>query len=176
MNKQNEYPKIMEVSNFYDFKDKFTRVVFMKKNGKYLAWYGAETFKEAEEMISVSLWEYAREIDPFRELKEAYKQGKTIQCVKKKNTNWVNCTCPTWDTDYDYRIKLEPEYVPFDFSDADKLIGKVVKIYKRVHLIIACEVDRVVLGSAGNNTVCGYVDLYADFKFLDGSVCGKFLN
>src|SRR5690554_3378523 len=59
-----EYPKVMEVSIYKDFRSPWERVVFMKKNGMYLAWKGAETFDEADSEVEVTPWPYARDIAP----------------------------------------------------------------------------------------------------------------
>lgn len=58
----NEYPRVMEVS--YDGKNWRKRVVFMKKNGKFLAWGNVETIEEAENSCLVCTWKFAREIQP----------------------------------------------------------------------------------------------------------------
>lgn len=60
--KQNDYPKIMEVSNFEDFPLQTRRVVFMKKNNVFLAWKSSETLEEAEKTHHVTSWKYARDI------------------------------------------------------------------------------------------------------------------
>lgn len=62
------YPKVMEVSNFEDFSNPRTRVVFMEKNGKYLAWGRVSTLEEAEETLMTTCWSYAREVNPIVEL------------------------------------------------------------------------------------------------------------
>lgn len=62
----NEYPKVMEVSDNHTYWLK--RVVFMEKNGKFLAWAFTETIKEAEDATDVCTWKYAREVKPTLEL------------------------------------------------------------------------------------------------------------
>ena len=58
------YPRVMLVS---DDKIKwFQRVVFMEKNGGFLAWGFAETFEEAEKIASTTFWKYAKEIEPIQ--------------------------------------------------------------------------------------------------------------
>jgi|GEM_PF-3317618 len=59
-----EYPKVMEVTMHKDFRESLKRVVFMKKNGMYLAWEGAATLEEAEDSIETTSWPYARDIAP----------------------------------------------------------------------------------------------------------------
>jgi len=60
--KINKYPKVMEVSIYKDFRDSLKRVVFMHKNGMYLAWAGAATLEEADSEVEVTPWPYARDI------------------------------------------------------------------------------------------------------------------
>ena len=56
------YPRIMLVS---DDKTKwYKRVVFMEKNGGFLAWGFFETLEEAEKIVSTTFWKYAKEIEP----------------------------------------------------------------------------------------------------------------
>ncbi len=168
---KNEYPKLMEVSDYADFRDKIIRVVFMQKNGKYIAWKSAETFEEAEKEIDSFIWEYARDIDPFRELKEAYSQGKIIQV--NMHSQWEDITGePIWNGDVKY-LRIKPEYVPFDYSDAEFLIGKMVKLKNSVVGIITavyCD-ESVIVG----NVPYTFKELFNDFTFFDGSVCGKTL-
>lgn len=57
-----EFPCLMEVSDYEDFRNTEPRVVFMKKQGKYLAWYNARTFEEAEEQTQVLFWNFARPV------------------------------------------------------------------------------------------------------------------
>lgn len=63
---QSKYPKIMEVSDCG--KKWLKRVVFMEKGGRFIAWSGAETFEEAEDVTSPYDWEYAREVQEPREI------------------------------------------------------------------------------------------------------------
>lgn len=89
---KNTYPKVMIVSmepaaiRIHSFK----RVVFMEKNGVFLAWDGAETFEEAEREVQVSAWIYAEDIKPEPQPMEltidqiAEKFGITPEQVKIK--------------------------------------------------------------------------------------------
>ena len=38
------------------------RVVFMKKNDRFLAWFTAETIEQSESIYSVVPWRYAKEL------------------------------------------------------------------------------------------------------------------
>lgn len=63
---QSEYSKVMEVSD--DGKNWKRRVVFKEKQGKFLAWAGIETLEEVEDMVEVTSWNFAREIQEPREI------------------------------------------------------------------------------------------------------------
>ena len=65
---ENEYPKVMKVSKKpiktkEDFKYANKRVVFMKKNDRFIAWYDADTIEKSENIISTTYWNYAVELD-----------------------------------------------------------------------------------------------------------------
>lgn len=65
--KQSQYPKVMWVSEY--IKEDGTlinprkRVVFMEKNGYFVAWSGASTIEEAEKVTSTCGWNYAKDIE-----------------------------------------------------------------------------------------------------------------
>lgn len=60
---KNTYPKVMWISDFSDFRSKQKRVVFMEKNGKFLAWVEAETFEDAEKVTDTCSWNHAQDIE-----------------------------------------------------------------------------------------------------------------
>ena len=72
------YPRVMLISD-----DKMTwgkRVVFMKKNGGFLAWESAETLEEAGKIVGNTFWKYAKEIEPIQvTLEEIAKWKGTIK-------------------------------------------------------------------------------------------------
>ena len=70
-----------------------------------------------------------------------------------------------------YRIKPPQKLVPFDFSDAEKIIDKIVRMKgtSRVGVIVALENDIVEVGS----TWMRYSQLLDEFNFINGSPCGK---
>jgi hypothetical protein len=57
------YPRVMLVNDENNVKTASQRVVFMEKNGKYLAWHGAETLEEAEKVICTFHWRFAWELE-----------------------------------------------------------------------------------------------------------------
>ena len=59
------YPRVMMVSaNKVEW---HKRVVFMEKNGRYLAWNDATTFEEAEKAMNLTSWKYAKDIEEPKE-------------------------------------------------------------------------------------------------------------
>jgi hypothetical protein len=56
------FPRVMLVSSVNKKKTAVKRVVFMVKNGEYLAWCIAETLEEAEKETGVNSWSYAWEL------------------------------------------------------------------------------------------------------------------
>lgn len=125
------------------------------------------------------------EPDPFKHLKEAQKQGKTIQFNAVKLTQGVD----KWeDSCYDsiswqyppdyYRIKPEPKYIPFDISDAEKLIGKVVKRKGTYALRVILEIRNSVTFQIcmGKDHETNFKSLFELYTFLDGTPCGKLVE
>lgn len=56
----NQYPKVMEVSD--NGEDWYKRVVFMEKKGYFFAWQNASTLEDAEDVLTIFKWKYARDI------------------------------------------------------------------------------------------------------------------
>ena len=107
--------------------------------------------KTTEEMIAVM---------------QAYVDGKEIEY--ESYSKWEKVTEPAWNWGgNDYRVKPEPEYIPFTFEDAEFLMGKVVK-HKHKHMMLN-------ISTVTDTHVDGYsfVRFLDDFTFLDGSPCGK---
>ena len=108
---------------------------------------------------------------------QAFCDGKTIQISMLDNNDWSNInkdSNPEWNwRNFKYRIKQEPEYILFDFSDAELLIGRTVKSKhsKNIFLITGYDISEKYF-IVGNTTQTFY-QLFNDCTFLDGSICGK---
>lgn len=101
---------------------------------------------------------------------EALQNGKTIQY--RINKDWIDIETPNFDECGNYRIKPEPKLVPFDLTDAEKLIGKVVKnntTSKLIEMVVAVNEHSVICQSG----MWYYTRFLKDFTFIDGSPCGK---
>ena len=73
---ESEYPKVMKVSMFpiktkEQFENARTRVVFMKKNDRFIAWTDAKTIEKSEYEVATYPWCYAVDLDwqPEEEIK-----------------------------------------------------------------------------------------------------------
>ena len=56
------YPKVMNVWDHPAHKP-VNRVVFMEKNGKFIAWADAKTIEEAEKEIAIRAWNFAADTE-----------------------------------------------------------------------------------------------------------------
>ena len=81
---ENGYPKVMMVSNFpFSENDKgCKRVVFMEKQGKYLAWQYAETIEAGEKETAIASWKYAIDVP-----KENPKKTEMLKRVEELKSN-----------------------------------------------------------------------------------------
>lgn len=99
---------------------------------------------------------------------QAYEDGKEIEFYHNGYSKWRKSPDPTWDWyRNDYRVKPEPEYIPFTFEDAEFLIGKAVKHKKEDYLIV------IAWCTNEATSLANYKKLLDDYIFLDGSPCGK---
>lgn len=99
---------------------------------------------------------------------QAYEDGKKIEICGKTEKVWHNAISPDWNwAACDYRIKQEPEYVPFTFEDAEHLIGKVIKSKDENWIELL-----TFFGEDYTSNIT-YEALLRDYTFLDGSPCGK---
>jgi hypothetical protein len=57
------FPRVMLVNDVNDIDTSIPRVVFMIKNGKYLAWNGADTLEKSENVTDNFPWSYAWEVE-----------------------------------------------------------------------------------------------------------------
>ena len=101
---------------------------------------------------------------------QAFKEGKEIEYYFKGGDTWYIAQTPNFDSETQYRIK--PELIPFDFSDAEFLIGKAIKSKDGSCINVITKVGRssgIVLVSISYS----FKDLLNLFTFIDGASCGK---
>lgn len=123
-------------------------------------------------------------IDEMIAVLQAYKEGKTIQFAFKEDGKFVY-TIPSegevaWDfTEYNYRIKPEPHYRPFESAEevmeAINARGCWLKDnYGVCFSIMRFDDDRALMG--GDNESFRYRDLYDNCTFYDGTPFGKLVE
>lgn len=64
----------------------------------------------------------------------AWAEGAEIEVCSDKSDIWTLATRPTWNTEFKYRIKPQPEYVPYeveDYEEASKLVGRTMESKKK---------------------------------------------
>lgn len=113
----------------------------------------------------------------------AFAEGKAIEsrCVKGDKSLWYDDEDPSFDDDFEYRIKPEPNYRPF--KDAKECRAEMLKHQpfgwlisqngEVNSLIISIDNEGLVIGDR-NNGVMGFVtatDLFK-IKFADGTPFG----
>ena len=114
------------------------------------------------------------DIDNQIKVMQAYKAGKTIESTPNNNDYWAVNLDPKWNwVHIKYRVKEEPELVPFSYEDAELLIGKVLKHKHSADYVVVTRVSKPLVSLNGFNSY--YEELLDDFTFLDGSPCGKFV-
>ena len=114
-------------------------------------------------------------IDEMIEALTAFKEGKEIEFRRNTNNDWVELKAPAWNFNtFEYRIKPQPEYIPFTWEDRDLFRDKWIR------LKTADNEHRInFIGSSGYASCANWADpksldsLFESHVFIDGSVFGK---
>lgn len=114
---------------------------------------------------------------------QAYAEGKAIEsrCIKGDKSLWYDDEDPSFDNDFEYRLKPEPKYRPFKNAEEcwqemskHQPFGWIIFPNGEVNsLIIFIDNEGIVIGDR-NNGVIGFVtatDLFK-IKFADGTPFG----
>ena len=100
----------------------------------------------------------------------AFLEGREVQ-VRTPIGEWAYIEDPNFQEGADYRIKPQPKLIPFDFSDAEMLIGRMVKSKDgEIFSVITDLTHNTVWMSNDCKT---YDELLSDFTFLNGTPCGQ---
>lgn len=78
---ENSFPRVMLVNDGGNEWRK--RVVFMRKNDRYLAWNNAETVEESEYIYEAIAWRYAKEVEPKQRTITLSDLNSKIEDIKK---------------------------------------------------------------------------------------------
>lgn len=107
---------------------------------------------------------------------QAYAEGKTIQsrCVKGDTSLWYDDEDPSFDDDFEYRIKPEPNYRPF--KDAEECWAEMQK-HQPVGFMKFKDTESgyymltSIAGGVGvgiNDSLFSYDRVFDDYTFADG--------
>ena len=111
---------------------------------------------------------------------QAYAEGKAIEsrCIKGDTSLWYDDKDPSFDDDFEYRIKTEPKYRPF--ANAEECWVEMckhhpfgwVKTKQGTHrLIVLIDEERLMAGA--QNIEWSYRTLFNEkFTFVDGTPFG----
>ena len=105
---------------------------------------------------------------------QAYVEGKTIQsrCIKGDKSLWYDDEDPSFDDDFEYRIKPEPKFRPFNNKEEcwkEMLQHNPLGWFKdkkaKEFFTLNCISDK-------DPKIKTYEYLFDDCVFMDGSICG----
>ena len=111
----------------------------------------------------------------FLTIIQAYAEGKTIQsrCIKGDKSLWYDDEDPSFDNDFEYRIKSEQKFRPF--KDAEECWQEMQKhqpfgyTYDRFNGIRDCITKVATTGvSYDSPTVISFAEIFGRFVFADG--------
>ena len=113
---------------------------------------------------------------------KAFSEGKVIEsrCIKGDKSLWYDDEDPSFDDDFEYRIKPEPKYRPF--KDAEECWQEMLKHQPFGWLkdsdscylhIVSMEIKFIgAVNSSGNIISQFYSGFYSDYTFADGTPFG----
>lgn len=106
---------------------------------------------------------------------EAFIDRKHIEVKTIGDDYWLDCFTPIWDFyRYEYRIKPQPEYVPFTWEDRDLFRDKWIRLKNAEN-----EHKINFIGSSDNVSCSNWkepmtlIDLFKSHEFIDGTPFGK---
>lgn len=110
---------------------------------------------------------------------KAFSEGKNIQsrCIKGDTSLWYDNEDPSFDDDFEYRIKPETKYRPF--ANAEECWNEMpkhhpfgwVKVGESIRrLITLVDEDRIQIGNQDLDWT--YAQVFKSFIFMDGQPFG----
>ena len=116
----------------------------------------------------------------FYPILQAFAEGKAIEsrCVKGDKSLWYDDEDPSFDDDFEYRIKPEPNYRPF--KDAEECWAEMLKHEsfgwvkdKETHKFLVCKALGNILFFIGiGDKPYNYNEVLRDYTFADGTPFG----
>lgn len=106
---------------------------------------------------------------------EAFKNGEEIEVYDKIQKEWTTVCNPNFWSNTEYRIKIQSEYVPFEFEDHKLFKDKWIRVKGCTPLIrIKCFGPKGLLNDQDNWT--SYKEAFNELEFEDGTPFGKLIN
>lgn len=88
---EKQFPRVMLVAaSNNNITTSYKRVIFMKKNDKYIAWNYAETLEEAENVTDATAWNYAWEVEELKPSRFPFKLSS------KDAKEIIDIACDNW--------------------------------------------------------------------------------
>lgn len=112
---------------------------------------------------------------------QAYAEGKAIEsrCIKGDKSLWYDDKDPSFDDDFEYRIKLEPKYRPF--RNMERCLEEMqkhqpfgwIKRNGYWYNIISTGITNVkIIDTRGAISTLCFDDLLSHYSFVDGTPFG----
>lgn len=120
-------------------------------------------------------------IDYQLKVMKAHKEGKKIECIDTRDPedNWKETVDPIWNWgDFDYRVKEEPNYRPYENKEEFMLFQKQHGIYlyklstKEYFIPTSVINGGVEFTQLGESVSYGWEMLIEEFIWQDGTPCG----
>lgn len=112
----------------------------------------------------------------FYPILQAFAEGKTVQsrCIKGDKSLWYDDEDPSFDDDFEYRIKPESKYRPF--ANIEECWAEMqkhqpfgwVKDKKDGYYVLITAVDNGDYMSLSGNSGWSFYSLMKDYTFADG--------
>ena len=112
---------------------------------------------------------------------QAYAEGKAIEsrCIKGDKSLWYDDEDPSFDDDFEYRIKPEPKYLPF--RNMERCLEEMqkhqpfgwIKRNGYWYNIISTGITNVkIIDTRGAISTLCFDDLLSHYSFVDGTPFG----
>ena len=101
---------------------------------------------------------------------QAYAEGKVIEsrCIKGDKSLWYDDEDPSFDNDFEYRLKPEPRYRPF--KDAEECWNEMQKHQPIGYTKLIGEIEYSFITDV-DDTI-NYSDAIKEYTFADGTPFG----
>lgn len=110
---------------------------------------------------------------------KAFSEGKVIEsrCIKGDKSLWYDDEDPSFDDDFEYRIKPEPKYRPF--KDAEECWAEMLKHHpfgwvkdKETPKFLVCKALGNLFFIGIEDKPYNYKEVLRDYTFADGTPFG----